>query len=87
VTVFDWIEMNVIEVPFKIILLAQRALLISPLPNPALAFAGTAGGYPFASRQTMRKPAFDQAPTRVEIRIAIGQVSAPGMPSGSIIPP
>ena len=36
---FDWIEMDVIEVPRKIILVAQRALPIAPLPNPTLTFA------------------------------------------------
>jgi hypothetical protein len=45
--------MDVIEVPAKIVLLAQGMLPISSLPNPALAFAGTAGGDPFAFGQTM----------------------------------
>jgi hypothetical protein len=71
--VLDRIEMDVIEVPRKTVLLAQRMLPISPLPNPALCFGGATGGDPFVSGQTMRKAPFDQAPTRGEIRIAIGQ--------------
>ena len=65
----DRIEVDVIEVPRKIVLVAQRMLPISPLPNPALGF----GGNPFASGQSMRKAAFDQAPAGGEIRIAMGQ--------------
>jgi len=41
--------------------------------NPPLTFGGAAGGDPFVSGQTMRKVAFDRAPARGEIRIAIGQ--------------
>ena len=37
------IEVNVVEVPRKIVLVAQRMLPISPLPNPALAVGGAAG--------------------------------------------
>ncbi len=64
--------MGVIEVVRKIFVVAQRMLPISPLPDPALGFGGAAGGDPFASRQTMRKAAFDQSPAGGEIRIAIG---------------
>jgi hypothetical protein len=67
------IEVNVIEVPRKIVLVAERVLSIPALPNPALAFGGAAGGDPFGSGQTMGKAAFDQSPAGGEIRIAIGQ--------------
>jgi len=67
------IEMDVVEVPRKIVLVAQRMLPISPLPNPALAFGGAAGGDPFAFGQSMRKAALGQAPAGGEIRVAIGQ--------------
>ena len=42
VAVLHRIEVNVIEVPPKIILVAQRVLPISPLPNPSLALGGAA---------------------------------------------
>jgi hypothetical protein len=64
---------DVIEVTHEVVLVAQRVLPISPLPNPALASGGAAGRDPFGSGQIMRKAAFDQARARGEIRIAIGQ--------------
>ena len=71
--VFDRIEMDVIEVPDKIVLVTQGVLPIPPLPNPALSLRGTAGRDPFAAGQTARKSAFDQPPPQREIRIALGQ--------------
>jgi hypothetical protein len=73
VTVLHRIEVNVSEVPRKIVLVAQRVFPIAPLPNPALPFGAAAGGYSFASRQSMGKAAFDQTPTGGEIRVAVGQ--------------
>ena len=67
------IEVNVIEVTQEVVLAVQRVLPISPLPNPALAFDAAAVGDWLASRQSMRKAAFDQASAGGEIRIAIGQ--------------
>jgi hypothetical protein len=46
VAVLHRIEVNVIEVPREIVLVVQRVLPISPLPNPALGFGGAAGGDP-----------------------------------------
>jgi hypothetical protein len=43
VAMLHGIEVNVIEVPHEVVLVAQRMLPISPLPNPALAFGGAAG--------------------------------------------
>ena len=71
--VFDRIEMDVIEVPHKIVLVTQRVLPIAPLPNPTLSLGGTAGRDPFAAGQTARKSAFDQPPSQREIGIAFGQ--------------
>ena len=71
--VFDRIEMDVIEVPHKIVLVTQGVLPIPPLPNPALSLGGTAGRDPFAAGQTARKSAFDQPPPQREIGIALGQ--------------
>jgi hypothetical protein len=45
--------MNMVEMPGKIVLVTQRMLPIPPLPNPTLAFAGTAGGDRLAPRQTV----------------------------------
>jgi hypothetical protein len=73
VAVLYRVEVGIIEMPREIVLVAQRMLPIPPLPNPALAFGGAAGGDPFNSGQTMRKPLVGQAPTRGEICIAIGQ--------------
>jgi len=73
VAVLHRIEVNVIEVTHEVVLVAQRMLPIPPLPNPALAFGGAAGGDPFASGQSMRKGAFDQTPAGGEIGIASGQ--------------
>jgi hypothetical protein len=73
VAVLHRIEVDVIEVPHEVVLVAQRMLSISPLPNPALAFGGAAGRDPFPSGQSIRKAAFDQSPAGGEIRIAIGQ--------------
>jgi hypothetical protein len=70
---FDRVEVDVIEVPGKIGLVAQGVLPITPLPNSALAFAGAARRDPLAWGQTTREGAFDQAPTRGEIRIVLGQ--------------
>jgi len=49
---FDRVEVDVIEAPHKIGLVAQGMLPIPPLPNPTLAFAGAAGRDPLAPRQT-----------------------------------
>jgi hypothetical protein len=49
--VLHGIEMNVIGVSREISLVTQGMLPIAPLPNPALAFACTACGNPFAYRQ------------------------------------
>jgi hypothetical protein len=37
----------------EIVVVTEGMLPTPPLPNPALAFANTAGGDPFASRQTV----------------------------------
>jgi hypothetical protein len=50
---FDRIEVNIIEIPGEIAMVTQRMLPVPSLPNPALAFAGAAGGDPFASSQTV----------------------------------
>src|ERR1700730_5107896 len=44
VAMLHGIEVNVIEVPRKIVLVAQHMFPTPPLPNPALAFGGAAGG-------------------------------------------
>ena len=38
--VFHRIDVNVIEVPIEVLLVADRVFPIAPLPNSALAFAG-----------------------------------------------
>jgi hypothetical protein len=53
VPMFDRIEVNIIEMPGEIVIVTQRMLPVPSLPNPALAFAGAAGGDPFASPQTV----------------------------------
>ena len=68
--VLNRVEVNVIEVPRKIVFVAQRVLPIAALPNPALAFAQAAGRNRFALRQAPRKPRFDHHPADREIGIA-----------------
>ena len=53
--VFDRIEMDVIEVPLKIVLVTQGVLSIPPLPNPALSLGSTAGRDPFAAGGRLEK--------------------------------
>ena len=56
VAVLHRIEVDVIEVPRKIVRVAQRMLPISPLPDPALGFGGTAGGDRFTRGKAREKP-------------------------------
>jgi hypothetical protein len=51
----DGIEMDVIGVPRKVVCVPQRVLPIAPLPNPALAFVGTADAYPFPRTRPREK--------------------------------
>jgi hypothetical protein len=71
--VFDRVEVDVIEMPGKIGLVAQGIFPISSVPNPALAFAGAADRDLLASGQATREGAFNQAPTLGEISIVLGQ--------------
>jgi hypothetical protein len=53
VTMFDRIEMDVVEMTREIVLVAQGVLPLPPMKNAPLASAGAAGGGAFASRQTV----------------------------------
>jgi hypothetical protein len=65
--------MDVIEVPRKIAFVAERVLPITPLPNAALAFAGTACRDRLVEGQGVREYCFDEAPAQRKIGIAFGQ--------------
>jgi hypothetical protein len=70
------IDVNVIEMPLEITLIADRMLPESPLPDalltlcaPTLVSRGSVIGLDVRPRKCL----FDQAPTRRKIRVAIGQ--------------
>src|SRR5262249_39407145 len=67
------IEMNVIGMAHEIAFVTQGVLPVASLPDAALALAAAARGNPFAKRQGVREPRFDQAPARGEIRVALPQ--------------
>ena len=73
VAVLDRIEMNVIDMPREIAFIAERVLPIAPLPQAALAFAGTARRNTFVGRQVMREDCFDEAPSQCKIGIVLRQ--------------
>lgn len=55
IAVLDRIEVNVIEVPGDIVLVAQGMFQIPPLPDPALALGGAADGDLLGRRQGAKK--------------------------------
>jgi hypothetical protein len=65
------IEVNVIEVAHEVVLVVERVLSIPPLPNPRSPLAARLAEIRLPSGQSMRKGAFDQPPTRDEIRTTI----------------
>jgi hypothetical protein len=48
-SMFDRVELDIIDVPLEILLIAQCVFPISSLPNTALAFGGPAGRDIFSS--------------------------------------
>lgn len=51
VAMFHRVEMNVVDMPRDIVVVAQRMLPIAPLPDAAFGFARAAFGNPLARRQ------------------------------------
>ena len=66
---FDWVDMDVVDVTGEIVLVANGMLPLAPLPDATLAFGGAAIGNPFAFREAARKRRFDQPPACGEISI------------------
>ena len=71
--VLDRIEVNVIDVPREIALVAQCVLPVTSLPNTAFVLAGAACRNLLLRRKSTRECRLYQPPASREISIAIGQ--------------
>ena len=71
--VLHGIEMNVIQMRAVILIVPDRMLPESPLPNPPLAFAEPARGAMFSLRQAPGEGRLDRLPPFGEIRITLRQ--------------
>src|SRR5690606_22710800 len=90
-----WIVVDVVDMSLEIIIIANKVLPVTALPNTALALALPTGRYAFVARQCPGEFGLDQAPAQREIEVAerkgaqgmqmIGQhdygVDLPRMPS------
>ena len=72
-SVLDWIEMNVVDVPCVVALIAQRVLPIAALPDSTFAFAQAAWRNPFAGGESAREWGLDQPPTGREVGVIVWQ--------------
>jgi hypothetical protein len=71
--VFDSVEVKIIHVPFKIPLVADYMLPISPLPDASFPFARAAGRNSFSAWQRSGEPSLDQSPAYGEVGLAFRQ--------------
>ena len=71
--VLHGIEMNVIQMHAVILIVPDRRLPESSLPNPPLAFADPARGAMFSGRQAFGEGRLDRLPPFGEIRITLRQ--------------
>src|SRR5947208_5000022 len=69
----DRIDMDVIDVTPKIVLIADRMLPITPLPDAALALRGAASRNRLAGSEVARKRRLDQPPARCKVTVAFGE--------------
>ena len=72
-SVLHRIEVDIIDVPLEVLLIAQCVLPVASLPNAALAFGDPAGRNLFAGGESTREGRFDQAPAHGKIGVAVGQ--------------
>ena len=70
-SVLHRIEVDIIDVPLEVLLIAQCVL--ASLPNAALAFGDPAGRNLFAGGESTREGRFDQPPAHGKIGVAVGQ--------------
>ncbi len=71
-SMLHWIEMNIINVPLQIGVVAYRVFPITTLPNSFLSFDNFAWGSRHFFKAT-REAALDQAPTGGKIGITLRQ--------------
>jgi hypothetical protein len=71
-TMFDRIDMDVVDVTLEVAFVANGMFPVPALPYAALALGRAAAGNPFASRQVVREYRFDQPPARGKIGVAFG---------------
>jgi hypothetical protein len=72
-SVFDGIDVDVIDMPFKILFIPDQVFPISPLPYPAFTFACAACGTMFAMRKVAGERSFYQPPAQGEIAVVSRQ--------------
>lgn len=63
-TVLDWIDMNIGDMPRIVFIIADQMLPIAALPNTALTFFLPTIGALFHEGKIARKARFEQSPTR-----------------------
>ena len=71
-SMLHWIEMNIINMPLQIGVVANRVLPVTPLPNSFLPF----DNFAWRSRSVLkaaREATLDQAPTSGKIGISLRQ--------------
>jgi hypothetical protein len=71
ISVLDRIEMDVVDMPLQIPIIADGMLPIAALPDSAFAARRLARRARHLSGKTARKSTFDQAPAQGEIGVAI----------------
>jgi len=69
----DRVVVNVIHVPDKIVLIADRVLQVAPLPKRKFAVR-VAGDRNARKKQALAEVALDSPPTSGEIRVSKGRV-------------
>lgn len=72
-SMFDRIEVNVVDVMAKIGLVAHRMFPVASLPHPTLASRDTHSRTEFNRRQTTAKAGFDPRPAHRIVAVAFGQ--------------
>ena len=72
-SMFDGIDVNVVNVRRIVALIANQMFPISPLPDPSLAFRHSARTASFQMRLLSRKRGFDQPPTQRIVAVVLPQ--------------
>ena len=72
-SMLDRIDMDVIDMTPTIVLIADRVLPITPLPDAALPLGGTASRNRLTGCAVARKRRLNQPPARCKIPVALGE--------------